>query len=111
VDLTNPDAYVRDDLVIPRGTLHVSRAKFLWRGACYERIVIENFGLAELATTVSISYEADFADVFEVRGRGGRGGGRRLEPAVEADGVLLAYEGLDGVLRRTRLAFSPRRPR
>src|SRR5438270_145005 len=26
---------------------------------------------------------------------------------LELDGVLLAYEGLDGVLRRTRLAFSP----
>ena len=63
VDLTNPDAYIRDHLVIPRGTVHVSRTKFLWHGGCYERLLIRNFGQAELTTTVSVSYSADFAEI------------------------------------------------
>ena len=39
VDLTNPDLKTRDgQIVLPRGTLHVFRTKFLWHGACYERL-------------------------------------------------------------------------
>src|SRR5689334_20964682 len=43
VDLTNPDVYSGDRLVISRGTLHLARAKFLWKGACYERLGIRNY--------------------------------------------------------------------
>jgi glycogen debranching enzyme len=31
-DLTNPDHYEGEELVIPYGTLHVLRTKFLWQG-------------------------------------------------------------------------------
>jgi glycogen debranching enzyme len=108
VDLTNPDAYVRDHLVIPRGTVHVSRTKFLWQGRCYERLLIKNFGLADLATTVSLCYSADFADIFEVRGTKRARRGRYLEDEVNGDEVVIGYEGLDGMARRTRLTFTPR---
>ena len=69
VDLTNPDLAARDGaLVLRRGELHLFRAKFLWRGACYERLRLSNFGLEPTAIDLSVSFDADFADVFEVRG-------------------------------------------
>jgi glycogen debranching enzyme len=107
VDLTNPDMYLSDQLVIPRGTLHLARAKFLWNGVCYERLWIRNYGLAAIHTSLSLRFEADFTDIFEVRGTKRQRRGRFLEPTIEPTGLVFTYEGLDGVLRRTRLKFSP----
>src|SRR5207302_5840233 len=107
VDLTNPDVSVGDRVVIPRGILHIFRAKFLWEGACYERIRVRNFGLAPIETTLSFHFEADFRDIFEVRGMHRERRGRMLEPVVEREEVVISYEGLDGKTRRTRITFKP----
>jgi glycogen debranching enzyme len=107
VDLTNPDVYEEDRLVIPRGTLHVARAKFLWQGVCYERLRIRNYGLTAIHTAFSLRFEGDFADIFEVRGTKRQKRGRTLAPTIDPRTLVFAYEGLDGVVRRTRLTFSP----
>ena len=44
VDLTNPDMYVGDDLVMHKDTLHVVRTIFLWRGTAYQRLSVRNHG-------------------------------------------------------------------
>lgn len=106
VDLTNPDAYLDGVIVVPRGTVYISRTMFLWEGTCYERLRIWNYGLHSVDLSFSLRFEADFADIFEVRGVRRERRGRRRDPAVKAGGVILAYEGLDGVTRRTRLQFS-----
>jgi glycogen debranching enzyme len=107
VDLTNPDVGDEGRVVVARGTLHVSRTKFLWQGACYERVRVRNFGLGPVEESLALHFDADFADIFEVRGTGRARRGDRLEPRVEGAAVLIPYEGLDGVVRRTRLEFSP----
>ncbi len=108
VDLMNPDIYRDQQLVVPRGTLHVFRSKFLWQGACHERLRLSNFGAAPLELAFSLDLGADFADLFEVRGTRRQRRGVLREPRLDPDGVTLAYEGLDGVLRSTRLRVSPR---
>src|SRR5262245_53206537 len=35
IDLSNPDLS-RGDILIPRGTIHIARSKFLWEGTCHE---------------------------------------------------------------------------
>src|SRR3978361_874942 len=40
VDLSNPDIYQGSAIVLPREILHIRRSKFLWQGACHERIAI-----------------------------------------------------------------------
>src|SRR5947199_4218407 len=42
VDLTNPDIYFDQRLVLPKDTIHVVRTLFLWRGAAYQRFGIQN---------------------------------------------------------------------
>src|SRR5262245_41456560 len=64
VDLTNPDIRAGDDIIVPRGTLHIFRAKLLWQGACYERLRIRNYGNAAIAASFVLHFEADFADIF-----------------------------------------------
>jgi glycogen debranching enzyme len=108
VDMTNPDLIEEYEMAIPRGKLHIFRCKFLWEAACYERIWFKNFGLAAVEVKFSLHFRADFADIFEVRGTQRTRRGRNLGATVEGSGVVLAYEGLDGVQRRTRLTFDPR---
>src|SRR5690242_6978576 len=94
VDLTNPDLFRDGQVLIPRGTLHLFRSKFLWQGVCYERLRVRNYGLATIAVSFSFHFEADFADIFEVRGTKRPRKGRHLEPVVEGSAVVLGYEGL-----------------
>ncbi|MGH7769068.1 MAG: amylo-alpha-1,6-glucosidase [Candidatus Binatia bacterium] len=107
VDLTNPDEKVGDQVVVPRGTLHIFRSKFLWQAVCYERFKIKNHGLAPVKISLSLSFGSDFDDIFEVRGMSRPKKGRRLEDQVEKKSAVLVYQGLDGVIRRTRLECAP----
>ena len=100
VDLTNPDMTL-GGVMVPRGTIHIFRSIFLWHDACYQRFRLFNYGESALDVDLCLSIEADFADIFEVRGvtRERRG---VLHDAEVADGSLvMRYEGLDGVERRT----------
>ncbi len=108
VDLTNLDISTDGQLRVPRGTLHLFRSKFLLQGICYERLRISNFSLQPVRISFSYQFEADFADIFEVRGMKRERKGERLADKVEDGSVVLSYNGLDGVLRRTRLDFSPK---
>jgi glycogen debranching enzyme len=106
VDLTNPDITRNGDVVVPSGTIHIFRASFLWDGCCYERIRVSNHGLSPVEAKLTIRFDGDFADIFEVRGarRERRGEGRAEVSESEA---LLKYEGLDGVTRTARVILDP----
>ena len=109
VDLATPDLKdPKGEIVLPRGTLHVFRTKFLWRSCCYERLRISNFATTAVDVELALSFNADYADIFEVRGTKRERRGTRLRAGRRARaGVTLGYEGLDRVVRRTRLAFDP----
>jgi len=106
-DLANVDISRNGEVVIPRGTLHVLRTKFLWQGVCYEQFQVVNYGSFSIDIPFSLRFGADFADIFEVRGVTRERRGQRLEDVVEPDSVVLSYQGLDGVIRRTHLYCSP----
>jgi glycogen debranching enzyme len=107
VDLTNPDLLRQGHLVLAHGTLHLLRSKLLWQGACHEQLQVSNYGATAVDVELELSYAADFADVFEVRGTRRERRGALHEPVVEDGVVLLACTGLDGVTRRTRIFFDP----
>jgi len=107
VDLMNPDLTLPGDLVVPRGTVHIARSKVLWDSTCYERLRVHNYGHAPVDLALSIEFDADFADIFEVRGTKRPRRGRRLQTQVTSDTLLLSYEGLDNQLRTTRITFEP----
>jgi glycogen debranching enzyme len=108
VHLTNPDLSRDNKVVVPRGTLHLVRTKFLWSAASYERLHLRNYGLAPIHVTLRLEFEADYADIFEVRGTRRARRGQRLDSTVTDNSVTLAYEGLDKVVRQTHLTFSLR---
>jgi glycogen debranching enzyme len=107
VDLTNPDLSRDGGAALPRGQLHVHRTRFLRENTAVERIRLSNFGLGEAETELALLFDADFADVFEVRGIPRTARGTLLPPSRVDGGLLLAYHGLDGRLRRTHIFAEP----
>jgi glycogen debranching enzyme len=84
------------------------RTIFLWRGAAYQRIGLQNHGDRRASFDLTLLFDSDFADLFEVRGekRSRRGiGTGKLRGAAD---VALEYKGLDGRVRTTALHFNPR---
>jgi glycogen debranching enzyme len=108
VDLTNPDLDDSDELRVPRGTLHFSRAIFLGQGVCHEHLRVVNYGTSDVRVAFGYAFGADFADIFEVRGTTRQRRGTPLAPEVSEERVILGYQGLDGVTRRATLAWRPR---
>src|SRR5216684_3751234 len=108
VDLTNPDIYRGGRIVLQKDMLHIVRTIFLWRGTAYQRIGLQNHGDRQASFDLTLLFDNDFADLFEVRGekrpRRGTGSSKLLGPAD----VMLEYKGLDGAVRATALHFDPR---
>ncbi|WBY01129.1 amylo-alpha-1,6-glucosidase [Ramlibacter tataouinensis] len=103
-EFMNPDL---ERHAVAQGTLHIFRAKLLWQGCCHEHIRVVNHGEEPARMGLSLAFDADFADLFEVRGTERQRRGRHLPPQVVGGEVVYGYEGLDGVSRRTRLRFNP----
>lgn len=108
VALTNHDLLADGRVVTPLGTLQLTVTKLLWNATCYQRLKLKNYGRTPMTPVLETHFAADFADIFEVRGMTRKARGRLLEPRVEESRVLLAYEGLDDVERRTLLSFEPK---
>lgn len=107
VDLANPDM-TNGSGRVAHGTVHVSRRALL-EAPCYvERIVIMNYGAESVRFPLRIEFDADFCDIFEVRGERRPRRGERLEPEITESSVRLVYEGLDRRTRTTEFAFSER---
>jgi glycogen debranching enzyme len=107
VDVTNVDTALNTEDSLPRGTVHIFRSQFLGAASHYEHLRILNYGLEPVRLSLLFQFDADFADIFEVRGTKRARKGDRLSDVVDGNAVILAYRGLDNVFRRTRLEFSP----
>ncbi len=105
--MTNPDVYVDGNVILRRGDLHIFRTKFIWQATCFETLELINYSLSPVELFFTVEFDTDFADIFEVRGIKRKARGRRLADEIEADRVALGYEGLDGVVRRSDIAFFP----
>lgn len=103
-DLTNPDLLRNAQVVIARGEIHLFRSRVLWNASCLERIRVSNYARASVEFPLSVKLDADFADVFEVRGTRRARRGDRL-PDSGGREYVFRYRGLDSVERRTRVRF------
>ena len=107
VDVTNPDIYRQRELRLRRDSVHLYRCKFLWECACYEMITARNYDSEPRTATISLDFEADFQDIFEVRGHGRPRRGHLERHITGKNRVALRYTGLDRQVRETELVFEP----
>ena len=93
------------------------RREIVINGALFEELEVSNYSTSPVRVEMSISFNADFVDLFEIRGfnREKRGKILRLvqeETAVEraTEQLTLAYQGLDGSVMESRIQFQHRQP-
>ncbi len=87
----------------PEHTVHVFRGRFLREGLWRELLRFTSFGDEPVELSCSLEVEADFRDLFEIRGERRKRRGALQESRPERDGLTLGYEGLDGIVRRTHV--------
>jgi glycogen debranching enzyme len=89
------------------------------KGGFFEEIKVTNYNTHPVSFVLSLSLDADFLDLFEVRGakREKRGAFLRYLPNLEQKlaealpkEIVLAYEGLDGALMESRIQFTSFQP-
>ena len=108
VDLTNPDIYRGGRLVLQKDLLHIVRTFFLWRGTAYQRIGLQNHGEHPASFDLTLAFDNDFADLFEVRGSQRKRRGVATSRLLGPSDVALEYTGLDEQARSTMVHFDPR---
>src|SRR5919202_3329490 len=105
-DLTNPDIPLGGDRVLTRDLVHLFRARFLWDGTWHERIRLWNYSRSPVGISLTFDVDADFADIFEVRGTTRARRGQRMTPIVDGQTLRIGYHGLDNEQRWTVFEWS-----
>ncbi len=86
-------------------------------GALFEEIEVSNYSTSPVSFEISISFNSDFVDLFEIRGahREKQGKLLRVQPQEEDNShtpseLRLAYQGLDKSLMQSVIEFQHRQP-
>ncbi|HEY2915830.1 MAG TPA: amylo-alpha-1,6-glucosidase [Candidatus Limnocylindrales bacterium] len=112
IQLTAPERW-RDPVpkqqpseALSRRAISIARDRWVSDGFA-ERIRITNFSGIAQDVALELELDADAADIFEVRGypRSARGTYRPIETSDRE--ITFSYVGLDGLVRRTIVRFSP----
>ena len=111
IQMTNPDL-ARNPMekgdtaaVLSRQSLGIVRDRII-ADAFEERIRIQNYTLHPERCVLTLTLDADFADIFEVRGAERAARGERQPTDITPGLVGFGYTGLDGRFRRTWIRSS-----
>ncbi len=103
-DLTNPDLFNAAGRVrLEHDLVHLRRSRFLWNAGCFERLNARNFDDKPRRLELGITFAADFADLFEVRGAHRAQRGETHPPKIGGREATLSYTGLDNRRRSTTI--------
>ena len=112
IQLTNPE-YRRDPATKQGATealamraISVTRRRWI-AGGLAEHVEVTNYSATAQHIELELDLDADAADIFEVRGRVREQRGRYRSIESTPESLVFGYEGLDGLLRRTLLTFTP----
>lgn len=106
-DLTNPDQEGGTGDHLRGDTIHLCRRKFLHQNTCYEELSLRSYVDTPTRFCLRIRYEADFYDIFEVRGQVRAQRGHVAAQVLDGRRVVFTYVGLDEVERKTDIRFEP----
>src|SRR5438105_3419194 len=87
---------------IPQQSISIRRSRFIY-GGLHERIGLQNCGREEIDIECSLRINADFRDMFDVRGYKRQLAGTMRPVELGTQELTFTYEGQDGLLRRTEV--------
>ncbi len=90
---------------VSRGTIEMVRQRFVSEHL-RENLAVTNHNVFDVEVIISYRFQADFADIFEVRGHVRQHPGNPIEPSASGDEIEYRYLGADGEWRRTLIHFS-----
>ena len=105
--MTNPPLALRAQEEVEEASLHLLRRVGVQSASMHQRLEITSYARCKVRFDLVFGFDADFADLFEVRGIARARRGDKQVETVDRDHVVLAYRGLDDRRRRTRFAFHP----
>jgi glycogen debranching enzyme len=108
IELTTGTLKLRDSFDIAENTIHIRRQQLLDGNVLFDRFTFVNFNREELDLSVEICFDADFVDVFQVRGTARKVHGQYYLPVKRDNCLAFFYRGLDGILRQTRITANPK---
>ncbi|HEU4475760.1 MAG TPA: glycogen debranching N-terminal domain-containing protein, partial [Methyloceanibacter sp.] len=104
--LTNPLFQDRRGRLIPHGEIYLLRRRLLWQRKLYEALLVRSYCAEPVMFDLTLDADADFRDVFEIRGMTRARRGEAFQPCSEGNCLTLSYRGLDGQVRTTAINFS-----
>ncbi|MFE1746845.1 glycogen debranching N-terminal domain-containing protein [Coleofasciculus sp. H7-2] len=97
-------------------TIGINR-EIVLNGALFEELTVSNYSTSSIRFQLSLSFDADFVDLFVVRGYGRKNKGQLLRAVPkcqaaepEKQEMTLAYQGLDGSVMESHIEFVHRQP-
>jgi len=104
--LTNPHMEEGDRLVLRRESIELRRTRYIYKDVLYESIRVANYSPHACSFDISLQFDADFTDMFVVRGFMDGKLGTRTGKRVDRDGIAMGYDGSDGIRRELRIGWS-----
>lgn len=106
IRLTNPHMENNGELILWRESVEIERKRFIFEGALYETYKLTSYYPKAVAFDFSVLLDADYADMFVVRGfQHGELGNKTPDRYAHRERVI-GYLGADGIRRETRIAWN-----
>ncbi|MDI4649391.1 amylo-alpha-1,6-glucosidase [Cohnella hashimotonis] len=103
--LTNPHMEEDGKLILWRESVELRRTRFIYGDVLYDKLTMTNFSPAQLSFDISLRFEADFTDMFVVRGFMGGKLGTAEQLEASAGALRFGYAGADGIRRALRIRW------
>lgn len=104
----NPEFALSDGTIAPRQSISIRRSRFVDGRAFRERLGFYNCNHMPIDLEVTLRFDADFRDMFAVRGFSRQRLAARTTSRFGPDGLEFTYVGRDNVSRHTLIRFSER---
>ncbi|WP_340008872.1 amylo-alpha-1,6-glucosidase [Paenibacillus sp. FSL K6-0276] len=95
--LTNPD--IKNGEKLWRESVEIVRTRFIYKGILYETIGATNFNPQSQRVSIDLEIDADFQDMFVIRGFQDGQVGQKTRARQLASGFSIDYGGVDDVKR------------
>ncbi|MBN9282776.1 MAG: dihydroxy-acid dehydratase, partial [Hyphomicrobium denitrificans] len=99
--------YAEGALVLRKDAIHIYRTSYVRDNAIRQRLHFTNHSSEDVKLAVSLVFDCDFSDIFEVRGMRREKRGTVNRQIQSPQSVIYAYKGLDDVVRRTTVHLDP----
>ncbi|HEV2463968.1 MAG TPA: glycogen debranching N-terminal domain-containing protein [Acidobacteriaceae bacterium] len=107
IEMTMKTISAESTVDIPQNTIHMRREQVLAHHTLFDSLQFENFSDRDERLKIEMILDADFMDIFQVRGLKRGCCGQYYKPISKPDAMIFVYHGRDRVERTTTIHFAP----